>query len=257
LLELFLRRPGEVVSRDQIKAELWGDDHFVEADQGVSFCIKQLRKALGDTATGSRLLETLPRRGYRFLAPVREDRGRDEACLSRPLYRRIHLRPWLISVAAGALLLGLAGSFVHSGGESVKVGVLPPDAEDKSKDPVFSAALVKELATQLGRVAPGRMRVVLGGQEGRDGRQGWSPILAPASEVDYYLHSSVYRSGARVRVNLQLVRSSDGTQVWAAVVDRTPRDVLEFQAEIGHAVARRLAAGLQGANGSRLVLGSK
>ena len=70
LLELLASRTGEVVGREEIRQSVWGDS-FVDFDASLNFCVKQLRRALGDSATSPRYIETLPRRGYRFLRPVR------------------------------------------------------------------------------------------------------------------------------------------------------------------------------------------
>ena len=68
-------RSGQVVTRGEIQREIWGDETFVDYEQGVNFCIKQIRAALGDDAKAPRFIETLPRRGYRFIAPVERDEG--------------------------------------------------------------------------------------------------------------------------------------------------------------------------------------
>jgi DNA-binding winged helix-turn-helix (wHTH) protein len=70
ILALLAGRPGQLVTRDEIRDRIWGKDTFVEFDQSLNFCIRQLRTALGDTADTPRYIETLPRRGYRFIAPV-------------------------------------------------------------------------------------------------------------------------------------------------------------------------------------------
>jgi DNA-binding winged helix-turn-helix (wHTH) protein len=70
LLLLLASRSGRVVSREDIKKQLWGEETFVDFDQGVNFSVRQIRDALGDTAEGSRYIQTLPRRGYKFLLPV-------------------------------------------------------------------------------------------------------------------------------------------------------------------------------------------
>jgi DNA-binding winged helix-turn-helix (wHTH) protein len=70
VLALLLERPGEIVSRDEFRQRLWSSDTFVEFDDGLNTAIKKLRTALGDTADNPRFIETVPRRGYRFLAPV-------------------------------------------------------------------------------------------------------------------------------------------------------------------------------------------
>ena len=70
LLSLLLSRPGELISREEIQRALWGDETFVDYEQGVNHSIKELRAALGDVAESPRFIQTLPRRGYRFIAPV-------------------------------------------------------------------------------------------------------------------------------------------------------------------------------------------
>ena len=70
LLSLLVSRPGELVSRDEIQAALWGTETFIDFEQGVNHCIKQLRTGLGDSADSPRFIETVPRRGYRFIAPI-------------------------------------------------------------------------------------------------------------------------------------------------------------------------------------------
>src|SRR5262249_49370007 len=70
VLELLVRRSGEVLTRAEIRERIWCDDTFVDFEQGLNFCVRQIREALGDTAEAPRFIETLPRRGYRFLFPV-------------------------------------------------------------------------------------------------------------------------------------------------------------------------------------------
>src|SRR5262249_47231335 len=70
VLETLVRRGGDVVTRGEIREQVWRSDTFVDFDQGLNFCIRQIREALGDSAESPQYIETLPRRGYRFLAPV-------------------------------------------------------------------------------------------------------------------------------------------------------------------------------------------
>lgn len=78
LLRLLTAQPGRLVTREEIQASLWTNDTFVDFEQGVNFAVKQVREALGDRAENSIYVETVPKRGYRFLAPVVVP-GRDEA----------------------------------------------------------------------------------------------------------------------------------------------------------------------------------
>jgi DNA-binding winged helix-turn-helix (wHTH) protein len=104
LLELLARRSGEVVSRDEIRLHLWGEDAFVEFEQGLNFSIRRIRIALGDSATQPRYLETVPRRGYRFLVPVRAEPAADSgpAAEARRGVRRL---PRIAAALALALML--------------------------------------------------------------------------------------------------------------------------------------------------------
>ena len=77
LLRLLTSQPGKLITREEIQAALWTNDTFVDFEQGVNFAIKQVREALGDRAENSIYVETVPKRGYRFIAPV--DAGREEA----------------------------------------------------------------------------------------------------------------------------------------------------------------------------------
>ena len=70
VLVLLARRAGQVVTRDEIRLEVWGEDTFVNFDQGLAYCLNQIRGALGEQAQAHRYVQTLPRRGYRFIAPV-------------------------------------------------------------------------------------------------------------------------------------------------------------------------------------------
>jgi len=70
VLELLVRRSGEVVTRAEIRERVWREDTFVDFEQGLNFCIRQVREAVGDNADAPRFIETLPRRGYRFIVPV-------------------------------------------------------------------------------------------------------------------------------------------------------------------------------------------
>src|SRR5262245_48940767 len=72
VLELLVSRRGAVVTRAEIQAHVWGGETFVDFDQGLNFCIRQIRETLGDTADAPRFVETLPRRGYRFVSAVAE-----------------------------------------------------------------------------------------------------------------------------------------------------------------------------------------
>src|SRR5262252_2422213 len=70
VLVLLTANAGQLVTREELRQQIWGQDTFVDFDKGLNFCIKQIREALGDNAQAPQYIETLPRRGYRFIAPV-------------------------------------------------------------------------------------------------------------------------------------------------------------------------------------------
>src|SRR5579862_3463726 len=83
VLEILARRGGEIVTRTDIRERVWSGDTFVDFEQGLNFCIRQIREALGDTADAPRFIETLPRKGYRFLMPVSQGGGGEAGRLTR------------------------------------------------------------------------------------------------------------------------------------------------------------------------------
>src|SRR5213075_1581198 len=83
VLEILVRRSGEVVTRAEIREHVWCKDTFVDFEQGLNFCIRQIREALGDTAVAPRFIETLPRRGYRFLLPVERPAAAEPKAITR------------------------------------------------------------------------------------------------------------------------------------------------------------------------------
>jgi len=107
VLAVLLRRPGEVVTREELQRELWPADTFVEFDQGLNTAIKKIRQALGDSADNPRFVETIPRKGYRFIAPVL---GTEESAAKRqtPTGHRHAFQVWALITL---LATGIAVAF--------------------------------------------------------------------------------------------------------------------------------------------------
>jgi DNA-binding winged helix-turn-helix (wHTH) protein/tetratricopeptide (TPR) repeat protein len=105
LLVLLVRRAGELVMRDEIRQRVWGSDTFVDFDQSVNFCVRQIRTALHDDASTPCYLETVPRRGYRFIAPVHHTGAEDAGLPSAPPAVAVPaVRLWRVSIAAAAVV---------------------------------------------------------------------------------------------------------------------------------------------------------
>lgn len=257
LLEILLERPGEVVTREELRSRIWPDDSFGDFDQAVNVAVAKLRGSLGDAADNPRYIETLPRRGYRFIAPVEKvspDTSRDEAEIRRiapPIARPQARRWWVLAsaiVAVSFVLMGTiyvqrrGGSAVTERQGRIMVAVLP--FEDLSNDPdqeYFSDGLTEEMITELGRLNPEQLGVIarLSAMQYKHANKSIAQI-AKELRVDYLLEGSVRRSDNRVRVAVQLIRARDQAHVWADSYEREVRDVLELQRELCEDVAREV-----------------
>ena len=118
LLALLAIRSGQVVTRDEIQQQLWGNDTFIDFEQGVNKCVKQIRTALNDNADSPLYLETIPRRGYRFLAPVRT--------------KTVPAPPPQVREASSALM-GDVASQVRARIESASAGAVPDSPQDAGR----------------------------------------------------------------------------------------------------------------------------
>ena len=107
LLSVLLERPGELVTRDELRKRLWPEDTFVDFEHGLNAAVKRLRDMLGDSADSPRFIETLPRRGYRFVAPTSVPRPAVLPADAKPPRGRRWSWPWLIAGAVAAVTLGL------------------------------------------------------------------------------------------------------------------------------------------------------
>ena len=239
VLRLLLERPGEIVTREELRQRLW-PKAVVDFDDGLNTAIKKIRDLLGDSAEHPRFIETIPRRGYRFIAPLEAP----SAVAGRPPRTAAPPRRWLAAGAALALVALALGAWFYAGpgaSPSIRaIAVLP--LEDLSGDPsqaYFAAGITDALTTEIARTARGSLRVTSrGSAEKYKGR----PLgdIARELEVDAVVQGSVMRSGNRVRVTAQLVDAVRDKHLWAAAYDRELHDVIGLQAEIAATIARRV-----------------
>jgi TolB-like protein/Tfp pilus assembly protein PilF len=217
VLGLLASNAGALVTRDELRGRIWSGDTFVDFEQGLNFCIKQIRAALGDDAKAPKYIETLPRRGYRFLARV-------ERVADAP--RRVTL----------AVL-----PFENVGG----------DADQE----YFSDGLTDEMITQLGRLNPDELRIVgrTSSMQYKNTRKTVAEIGAELG-VSYVLEGSVRRAGDRMRVTTRLVRAADQSQVWTESYDRNVDDILAVQSDTAYAVAREVNVKLSPRGARRLAV---
>jgi len=251
VLALLVSRPGEVVTREELRRQIWSDGTFVDFERGLNFCIAQIRSALQDSADSPRFIETLPRRGYRFIAPVAPSVSASNASVPTaqegpvPVQRRGLPRGRLI---AGGLAIGtivLIAMLAASGGRDsrVRVAVVPFDNEtgDTSYGNLgqgIADATVARLA------APGRVDrlAVVGNSAALRQPRSFRDLKAIGQEasVEYVVLAQVKRDASKVRLIAHLIRVSDEAHVWAQTFDRDAF-TLEAQADIAEQIAKAVA----------------
>ena len=256
VLSLLIAHPGQIVSRDHIQQEVWGGDTFVDFERGLNSCIKQIRAAFGDAPDAPRYIETIPRRGYRFIARVEPsalpsastDVNSSSAAVptaatrhSSTFFRKSAVFAFLTVVAITAVTLGVRHS--RPDREKIKLVVLPfANLSGQANDDFFGEGLAEEMITQLGELAPQRLGVIA-----RTSAAQYRQTKKSAAEigkelrVHYLLEGSVRRDGNLLHVTAQLIQTSDQTQLWAATYDRETGDTLAIEKDLAHRVARSLA----------------
>ena len=201
VLRILLEHPGVIVSREQLQKQIWAEDTFVAFDTGLNNAIKRLREALGDSAETPHLIETVPRRGYRFIGEIHS---------------------------------------VQSVTEHRSLAVLPLEnlSRDPEQE-YFADGLTETLITNLARISA--LRVVSRTTAMHyKGLRKPLPEIARELAVDAFVEGTVQRSGDRVRISAQLIEASTDTHLWAESYERDIRDVLTLQADVARAIAKEI-----------------
>jgi TolB-like protein/DNA-binding winged helix-turn-helix (wHTH) protein/Flp pilus assembly protein TadD len=270
VLVRLLERPGELVTREELRSQLWPADTFVDFDHSLNAAVNRLRDCLGDVAERPRFIETVPRRGYRFVAPVQRtpppappDEIRLDTHQSPLDTRQTPSRAW----TAGALALVVAAivsvaawfgpknaASGRTARERVMLAVLP--LEDLNADPqglYFSDGLTEDIITRLGGLEPQRLGVIArtSVMQYKATKKGIDQIGRELG-VQYVLEGSVRRTADHVRVTAQLIQVRDQTHLWAKSFDRDVRDILALQSDLARAVALEAAVNLSGPVHDRL-----
>lgn len=258
VLAMLAERTGELVTREELQQAIWGEDTFVDFERGLNFCIKQIRTALGDDADTPRFIETLPRRGYRFLAPV-ERVGEEPAQVAEPAAPVEPAAPraprwwqawwaWLVTAAALAGLVW-AGYEVwrefqgRQRPEKAMLVVLPfENLGNSPEQDFFSDGLTEEMITQLGSLDPQRLGVIARTTAMRYKKTDkTTERIAAELKVYYIVEGSVRREGDHVRITAQLIQARDETHLWAETYERELSGVLALQYEVAQQIADALA----------------
>ena len=274
LLQILLERPGEVVSREELRNRLWTNETFGDFDQAVNIAIGKLRSALGDSADDPRYIETLPKRGYRFIAEVSivdlDGRGGGPASgnpehpvltvtsgdsnaahqdsplpaamqLPAPKRQRWTARRITFAAALGlglsilAILLILYWVRRPTGIRSLAVLPLDNFSGDASQD-YFADGMTDELITDLAQIRA--LRVVSRTSVMMyKGTRKPLPQIARELNVDAVVEGSVFRSGDEVRITAQLIQVPADKHLWAESYEGNVRDALNVQNRVARAIA--------------------
>jgi len=255
VLSALLNGGGDLVTREELRERIWAADTFVDFDHSLHNAIARLREVLGDSAETPRYIETLPRRGYRFIAPVERAESQplstsapSEAPVEAPANASPRPSHGYLAATVLALLvisaaLWLARTATHPTKAATRlnsIAVLPLDnlSGDPSED-FFADGMTDQLITDLAKV--GSLRVISRTSVLRyKGTKKPLPEIARELHVDAIVEGSVVRSGQRVRVTAQLVEASTDQHLWADTYDRNLDDVLQLQGEVANAIAQQV-----------------
>jgi len=267
LLEILLERPGEVVTREELRGRIGADEGFGDFDQAVNIAIGKLRSALGDSAENPRYIETLPKRGYRFIAEVsvvgEDDRTKkpDSAPGTIPgtdngrqlqgaaLIVEPKRRPWPARWVIGALALVLSlailavwlfrsRSLAPTGIRSLAVLPLDNLYGDASQD-YFADGMTDELITDLAQIRALRVISRTSVMAYKHARKPL-PEIARELNVDAVVEGTVLRSGEQVRITAQLILAPADKHLWAESYEGNLRDTLALQKKVATAIAEQI-----------------
>jgi TolB-like protein/DNA-binding winged helix-turn-helix (wHTH) protein/Flp pilus assembly protein TadD len=273
VLAMLLERPGETVTREELRKRLWTAETFVDFDHGVNKAVNRIRDALGDSATSPRFVETVARRGYRFIADVAVAEG---APLARPEVRTgdlvphanesvgpvqsaRRLRRWYSWVIAGATLalasivvVWVTRSRAPQPTSIRSLAVLPLEnlSGDDSQE-YFADGMTDELIASLGQVSALRVISRTSVMPYKRARKPL-PQIARELNVDAVIEGTVLRSGDQVRITAQLIQARDDTHLWSQWYDGDLRDTLALQNRVARAIAEQIRVNLNSQEQARL-----
>jgi TolB-like protein/DNA-binding winged helix-turn-helix (wHTH) protein/Tfp pilus assembly protein PilF len=267
LLEILLERPGDLVTREELRSRIWANESFGDFDQAVNIAIAKLRGALGDSAENPRYIETLPKRGYRFIAEVTvvdtdvptkspesadgDRRGTEPEHQLQDAELTVTSKPRLwptrrvivvLTLVLSLLILAvwLFHSHDHPPTGIRSLAVLPLD--NLSGDPTqdyFADGMTDELITDLAQIRA--LRVI-----SRTSVMGYKGVRKPLPEiarelnVDAVVEGTVLRSGDQVRITAQLIQAPVDKHLWAESYEGNLRDTLTLQKEVARTIAEQI-----------------
>jgi TolB-like protein/DNA-binding winged helix-turn-helix (wHTH) protein/Flp pilus assembly protein TadD len=267
VLEILLERPGEVITREELRSRVWADEEFGDFDQAVNIAIGKLRNAFGDSAENPRFIETVPKRGYRFIAEVsasgvkspplpsqpavKDDSEAEPTSPPQPMPPAVvsNRRKW--SAVSGRLLvllfLGLLAAtawfyraMIAQPARIQSLAVLPLEnlSGDASED-YFADGMTDELITDLAQISALRVISRTSVMVYKGARKPL-PEIARALNVDAVVEGTVVQAGDQVRITAQLIQVPADKHLWAESYVGNVRDTLALQNQVARAIAKEI-----------------
>jgi len=257
LLVALLDQPGELVPREALVRRLWPEGTFVDFDRGLNKAVLHLREALGDSAEEPQFIQTLPRKGYRFIGKVElpvatEERpGTALPVSEQPRTAGKYVKVAAVVLCVAAIILGanvgglrdaLAGRFRPTPLQITSLAVLP--LEDLSGDPgqaYFADGMTDALITEVARA--GTIHVISRTTVLRyKGSRMTTAQIGRDLNVGALVEGTVLHSGNKVRITAQLIQVSTDDHLWARSYERDATEVLQLQQEVATDIARRIGS---------------
>jgi TolB-like protein/DNA-binding winged helix-turn-helix (wHTH) protein/Tfp pilus assembly protein PilF len=265
VLNVLVERAGDVVTREELRELLWSAETFVDFEHGLNTSIKELRGVLSDSASEPRYIETLPKLGYRMIAPVDADEPSPvnqaiaqpqtaaenlvgEKSTQGPIPQTMAVRRWAVVLGISVVLVAALGAYVRwlrsrdapqPSSARLMLAVLPFEnlTGDAGQD-YFSDGMTEEMIAQLGRLDPPHLGVIARTSVMHyKGSQEQLEKIGRELGVQYVLEGSVRRDSDKVRISAQLIQMRDQSHVWARQYDRELINLLSLQGEIAQEIA--------------------
>jgi TolB-like protein/DNA-binding winged helix-turn-helix (wHTH) protein/tetratricopeptide (TPR) repeat protein len=272
VLWFLVERQGQLVTRHELQEKLWPGHSAEEVDDNLNSTVKKLREALGDDAGKPLYIETIPRRGYRFIAPIQMEASEkapgekltasDEpswvtaevivspvAVRDEPLGWKRHRKSGAIGLLTVIVIVGLLSvtAFLKRAGADAQIhsiAVLPFEnlSADSGQD-YFAEGLTDAVTTNLAQI--GSLKVISRSSANHYRKDSKSPVkIGQELGVDAVVEGTVARSGGRVRVNARLISTGDDRNLWAQSFERDTGDILALEDDLALSVSRRIEVAL-------------
>jgi TolB-like protein/DNA-binding winged helix-turn-helix (wHTH) protein/Tfp pilus assembly protein PilF len=272
VLWFLVERPGQLVTRQELQEKLWPGQPAEEVDDSLNSTVKKLREALGDDPAKPLYIETIPRRGYRFIAPIQmeaqekppgekpmaadepswlteETAVQPTAILAEPLGWRRYRKSGAIGLLTVIVIVGFLSvtAFLKRAGADAQIhsiAVLPFEnlSGDSSQD-YFAEGLTDAVTTDLAQI--GAVKVI-SRSSANHYKKDYKPLVKIGQElgVDAVVEGTVARSGDKVRVNARLISTGDDRNLWAQSFERDTGDILSLEDDLAQSVSRRIEVAL-------------